>query len=77
VIATADTPRRTRGISPVKGTHVYWPHGVEQRYGITAVTRWRWERDKRLPPRDVDVGGKTGWKPETLDAWDRGQPQAA
>jgi hypothetical protein len=53
----------------VHGTHAVWPSGVQARYGISSVTRWRWERAGKLPPRDVNVGGKTGWRPETLDAW--------
>jgi len=58
---------RTRG-APIQGTAVVWPKGVEQRYGISEPTRWRWERDGKLPRRDVSVGGRTGWKPETLAA---------
>lgn len=56
------------------GTHIIWPAGVDDRYGIDACTRWRWEQDKKLPPRDAFVGGEAvGWKPETLDAADRGE----
>jgi predicted DNA-binding transcriptional regulator AlpA len=51
------------------GTHVVWPAGLEDRYGISAPTRWRWEREGKLPPRDVFVGGRAiGWRPETLAA---------
>jgi len=56
--------------APLGGTAVIWPKGLEARYGITAVTRWRWEREGRLPPRDVNVGGKTGWRPATLEAFE-------
>lgn len=61
---------RTRG-APRAGTAVIWPAGVEHRYDISPVTRWRWERAGKLPPRDVDIGGKTGWRPETLAAAER------
>jgi hypothetical protein len=54
--------------APHEGTKVVWPAGVERRYDISTVTRWRWERAGRLPPRDVSIGGRTGWKPETLNA---------
>lgn len=54
--------------APHEGTKVVWPAGVERRYDISTVTRWRWERAGRLPPRDVRIGGRTGWKPETLNA---------
>ena len=54
------------------GTRVIWPGGVQERYGISKPTRWRWEKTGRLPPRDVNLGGKTGWRPETLEAAERG-----
>lgn len=50
------------------GTAVVWPAGVESRYGIAPVTRWKWERDGKLPARDVHIGGRSGWRPETLAA---------
>lgn len=53
---------------PARGSEVVWPKGVEAMLDISAVTRWRWERTGRLPARDVDIGGKTGWLPETLQA---------
>jgi hypothetical protein len=49
-----------------RGTVVIWPGGVEEMYGISAVTRWRWEKSGRLPARDFDLRGKSGWRPETL-----------
>lgn len=56
------TPR----LGLVKGEVVVWPKGLERRYGISDTTRWRWEREGKLPARDVNIGGRTGWKPETL-----------
>jgi predicted DNA-binding transcriptional regulator AlpA len=50
------------------GISVVWPKGLEDRLGISAPTRWRWERAGKLPKRNVTVGGKTGWKPATLEA---------
>lgn len=67
---------RTRG-APIKGTAVIWPSGVEERYGISPITRWRWEKSGRLPARDVNLGGKTGWRPETLAAAEAGATSAA
>ena len=54
-----------------RGEVVIWPKGVEVRYGISAPTRWRWERDGKLPARDFNIGGRTGWRLETLDAAER------
>lgn len=64
------TDQRKRA-APLQGTHVVWPAGVEARYGISPVTRWRWERDGTLPARDVHVGGRSGWKPGTLSTWEQ------
>ncbi len=52
---------------PRAGTAVIWPGGVQERYGVSHITRWRMERDGRLPPRDFFIGGvAVGWRPETL-----------
>lgn len=61
-----------------EGTQCVWPSGAQKRYGVSAPTLWRWEKDGKLPPRDVFVGGKpVGWRPETLDAADRGEATKA
>jgi predicted DNA-binding transcriptional regulator AlpA len=59
---------------PSQDRRVLYPRDVEIRYAISAPTRWRWERTGKLPPRDVHIGGVLeGWRPETLEAADRGQ----
>jgi predicted DNA-binding transcriptional regulator AlpA len=46
---------------------------METRYGISAPTRWRWEKDGKLPRRDVFVGGvAVGWRPSTIETAERG-----
>lgn len=61
----------------IGGTAVVYPRGVQQQLGISLATRWRMERDGKLPKRDYFVGGvAVGWKPETLEAAARG-PAAA
>jgi hypothetical protein len=55
-----------------EGTRVVWPRGACARYDISSVTLWRWERRGRMPARDVHVGGKSGWRPETLDLYEGG-----
>lgn len=62
-----DTLLRIRR-APATGTVVIWPSGVETMYDISPMTRWRWEKKGKLPPRDVNIGGKTGWRPATLKA---------
>ena len=69
-MGTISKRKRARSV----GTRCVWPSGVENRYDISPPTRWRWEKDGKLPARDVFVGGiAIGWRPETLEAADRGQ----
>lgn len=49
------------------GTHVIWPRALEHMLGLSKVTRWKWEREGRLPPRDVQIGKATGWRRETIE----------
>ena len=65
------TDKPKRRAAPRRGEAVIWPKGVEERYGISAPTRWRWEKIGRLPARDFALAGKTGWRPETLAAAER------
>ena len=66
-MASRPNTRRTTG------TNCIWPRGLELRYGSSAPTRWRWERQGLLPPRDVYIGGRAvGWRPETLETAERG-----
>jgi hypothetical protein len=66
-------PKRAR----TGGTRCIFPRGIRERYGISNVTVYRWERDGKLPPRDVyQAGVAIGWRPETLERAERG-PVAA
>lgn len=57
-----------------KGTEVIWPKGLEERYGISKTTRWLWEQQGKLPPRDFHVGNKPeGWYLSTIEAAERGE----
>jgi hypothetical protein len=50
------------------GTGCIWPKGIELHFGISRATRWRWERLRLLPQRDVYVNGvPVGWKPSTIE----------
>ena len=61
-------PNPNRKKPATHGTRCVWVAGVAEMYGISRITVWRWERDGKLPPKDVFVGGvAVGWKPETLE----------
>lgn len=45
---------------------VCWPSDASRLLNISAVTLWRWERKGLLPERDVHVGNRSGWRPDTL-----------
>jgi hypothetical protein len=63
------SPRHVR----TKGSGCIWPSGLRERYGVSAPTLWRWERDGKLPSRDVFIGGRAvGWRPETIEVAERG-----
>jgi predicted DNA-binding transcriptional regulator AlpA len=48
---------------------ILWPKDVEDRYSISTVTRWRWERAQKLPRRDVHVAGEpVAWYASTIEA---------
>lgn len=75
----AQKPRNARSErrGSKEGTRCIWPSAVQERYGISLATRWRWERKGKLPPRDVFVAGvPVGWRPETLEAAERGETAA-
>ena len=74
--AAAPIERRKDPLAPNQRRLVR-PHELEERYNISTPTRWRWEKNGKLPKRDVYVGGVlAGWRPETLDAAERGQAAA-
>jgi predicted DNA-binding transcriptional regulator AlpA len=51
---------------------ILWPKDVEVRYSISTVSRWRWERAKKLPPRDVHLAGEpVAWYLSTIEAAER------
>lgn len=55
------------------GEGIIWPKGIEARYNISKTTRWLWEQQGKLPPRDVYIGGElAGWSPAVIEAMERG-----
>lgn len=64
--------------SPREGSSIVWPAGLCERLGIKPVTRWRWEKDGKLPPRDAYINGvAVGWRPATIETALRGPAAAA
>jgi predicted DNA-binding transcriptional regulator AlpA len=64
----ASTTRAKRA-PPAVAPDVVYPGGLQKMLGVSLATRWRWERDGRLPPRDFFIGGvAVGWRPQTLEA---------
>jgi predicted DNA-binding transcriptional regulator AlpA len=51
---------------------------VDQRYGISAMTRWRWERNAALAfPKPLRINGRCYWRVDELAAWERGRAEAS
>lgn len=47
---------------------------VAKRLGIGRTTLWRWEQDKRIPPRRQIGPGVIGWVESELEEWIQGRP---
>lgn len=63
---------------PKSAPAVLWPADVQRRYGVTNKTRWTWEREGKLPARDVYIGGEAvAWYVTTIEAAARGPKAAA
>jgi predicted DNA-binding transcriptional regulator AlpA len=70
---STNTPARAPKRPRTGGTRCIFPRGLQDRYGVSNATVWRWRRAGRLPPMDVYVGGQAvGWLPETIERADRG-----
>jgi hypothetical protein len=65
-------PDKRKRPAPLSGSGVYWPSGLLERYGVSRPTLWRWERNGKIPARDVHIGGRSGWRRETIEAAERG-----
>lgn len=62
--------RRPMAAAPV----IYWPRDLEALLNVSSCTRWRMERDGRLPRRDAFLAGTpVGWHRATIEAALRGE----
>jgi predicted DNA-binding transcriptional regulator AlpA len=47
---------------------------VCERYGVTAMTLWRWLRDSEMEfPQPIYINGRRFWNERDLIAWERRQ----
>ena len=45
---------------------------VDQRYGITPMTRWRWSQNEQLGvPKPIKINGRSFYDEDLLEAWER------
>jgi predicted DNA-binding transcriptional regulator AlpA len=44
---------------------------VNKRFNISAMTRWRWERDPKLAfPAPLKINNRSYWQIESLQLWE-------
>jgi predicted DNA-binding transcriptional regulator AlpA len=58
--------------------HEQWLSGpiVDERYGISAMTRWRWQRNPKLRfPKPIAINGRKYWSLKALEEWERTRPR--
>jgi predicted DNA-binding transcriptional regulator AlpA len=47
---------------------------VDKRFSISAMTRWRWQRNPHLSfPVPIKINNRCYWKHSALDLWERGR----
>jgi predicted DNA-binding transcriptional regulator AlpA len=48
---------------------------VNKRFNISAMTRWRWERDPRLSfPPPLKINNRSYWQLAALQLWESNRP---
>jgi predicted DNA-binding transcriptional regulator AlpA len=51
---------------------------VSNRYGVSDMTLWRWERDAELRfPKSTRINGRRYWLLEELEEWERARAAGA
>lgn len=56
-------------------SQVLWALNIQRRYNISKTTRWRWEASGALPPRDLFIGRRSGWRLATILAFEAARPR--
>jgi predicted DNA-binding transcriptional regulator AlpA len=45
---------------------------VDLRYGISSMTRWRWQRDRKIAfPAPLEINKRKLWRLSDLERWER------
>ncbi len=52
-------------------TTFVWPIDLARRYRRDPITVWRWQRNGKLPPPDIEIGGRKGWRLSTIEDFER------
>lgn len=53
--------------SAADAERIYFANDLyRERYRIARETFWRWRKEGRFPPPDVNVAGRPGWRAETV-----------
>ena len=47
---------------------VFWKRDLASRYDVSRETVWRWQQSGKLPPPDVRIGNRYGWRAATIRA---------
>lgn len=63
--------RRKARQERARNADILYPNDLCERWGISRPTLWRWEKNEKLPKRDVTVGGKTAWYRSTIEAYEK------
>ena len=67
-------PRRDP--SPTADSKILWPHQLARRWSVHFTTIWKARVDGKIPAYDFKLGGRFGWRLETIEAFERQRPGA-
>lgn len=67
--------QKRESLEPQAARRILWSTDLCRRWGISAVTLWRWQRTGACPPPDFCPPGaqRKGWRLETIEQFERGE----